>query len=332
MTTQEAAGPGTGTTPRASLGWQGWLVVGVVVMLTVARGPLAAVFDGPRFSTWATVLTATVLQALPFLVFGVLLAGIVAAFVTEDRLKRWLPSSPVTAVPVAGAAGIALPGCECASVPLAGSLMKRGVAPSAALTFLLAAPAVNPIVIASTAVAFAGRWDIVGARFAASMITAIAVGWLWAWRFGRVPIRLDRLHQHDHGPRWLGLLRSMRHDLLNAGGYLVLGAMIAAGINTLLPRPWLDAVAGMEVVAILALAVFAFVVAMCSEADAFIAASLTAFSDTAKLVFMVVGPAIDVKIASLEAGILGGSFARVFAPLSFVVALASAVLVGWVVL
>ena len=89
-----------------------------------------------------------------------------------------------------------------------------------------------------------------------------------------------------------------------------------------------DTVAGQAVLGIATLAVFAFIVALCSESDAFVAASLTAFSDTAKLVFLVVGPAMDLKLASMEAGQFGRAFAVRFVPLVVLTAIGSAVLVG----
>lgn len=87
--------------------------------------------------------------------------------------------------------------------------------------------------------------------------------------------------------------------------------------------------AGQVVLAVLVMALLAFLVAMCSEADAFMAASLTSFSDTAKLVFMVVGPAMDVKLAAMQLGTFGRSFVVRFVPLVILVAIGSAVSVGW---
>jgi hypothetical protein len=144
-----------------------------------------------------------------------------------------------------------------------------------------------------------------------------------------VPI-LHRRGAHDHGESTAqAFLGSVRHDFIHAAGFLVLGAMIAAAINTFVPRSIIDGVAGNVVLAIVSMAVFAFVVALCSEADAFVAASLSAFSDTAKLVFMVVGPAMDVKLASMESGTFGGAFAIRFVPLVIGVAVLSAVGMGW---
>jgi uncharacterized protein len=72
--------------------------------------------------------------------------------------------------------------------------------------------------------------------------------------------------------------------------------------------------------------------AICSEADAFVAASLTQFSLTARLAFMVVGPMVDVKLVALQAGTFGRAFAGWFAPLTFVVCVAASTAVGWLLL
>jgi len=189
------------------------------------------------------------------------------------------------------------------------------------------------VVLVATVVAFAGRSDMVVARFVASLITSVLIGWLWIGLGKRVPMRLRALSTHDHGEsRLRAFTASVQHDFVHAGGFLVLGAMIAAAVNTFLPRSVIDAIAGHEALAILALALFAFLIAMCSEADAFVAVSLTAFSDTAKLAFLVVGPAVDVKLAALQAGYFGPRFAAVFAPVTFLVAIAAAVLVAGVLL
>lgn len=308
---------------------QVYVVFGVLGSLVVSQQWLVPRLDSPALATWSTIFVAIVVQSIPFLVGGVLLAGVIATLLSEKALRRFVPANPTLGVPVAGLAGVALPGCECASVPVAGSLMRRGVAPAVALTFLLAAPAVNPVVLVSTAVAFPDRPEVVLARFLASLVTAIAVGWLWLRFAGRVPI-LHRQRGHDHGEGAAqAFLGSVRHDFIHAAGFLVLGAMIAAAINTFVPREIIDSVAGNFFLAVGSMAIFAFVVALCSEADAFVAASLSAFSDTAKLVFMVVGPAMDVKLASMESGQFGGAFALRFVPLVIVVAVLSACGMGW---
>ncbi len=308
---------------------QMWVVFGVVIVLLACQRLLVSHVDHAALSTWSTIFVAIVVQSTPFLVGGVLLASVIATLLSERVVRRMVPANPALGVPVAGLAGIALPGCECASVPVASSLMSRGVAPAVALTFLLAAPAVNPVVLVSTAVAFPGRPEVVLARFVASLLTSVLVGWLWLRLGGKVPM-LNARATHAHGAgATQRFLDNVRHDFVHAAGFLVLGAMLAAAVNTFVPRHVVDGVAGHVVLAVVTMAVFAFVVALCSEADAFVAASLTAFSDTAKLVFMVVGPAMDIKLASMEAGQFGRTFATRFVPLVLTVAVGSACAIGW---
>lgn len=304
-------------------------VVLVVLAAAVSRPFLEQVLDRPAVANWATVFVALAVQAMPFLVLGVAVSALVAAFVPAGFLPRVLPRRQALAVPAAAAAGVALPGCECGSVPIAGRLVGQGAPPAAALAFLLSAPAINPVVLVATAVAFPGRPEVVVARFLASLIAAVTVGLLWARRGRDELLGRARRRAPQPGAPLTVLVTTAQHDLLQAGGFLVIGAAIAATLQTAVPRTVVDSVAGSETVALLALAGLAVVMAICSEADAFVAASLTEFSLGARLAFMVVGPMVDVKLIALQAGTFGRGFALRFAPLTFVVAVASSALIGW---
>ncbi|WP_374209700.1 permease [Glycomyces sp. TRM65418] len=292
-----------------------------------ARPGLTEIFAAPVAQAWAARFVAVCVQAFPFLVLGVVLSAAIAAFVPAGFFHKVVPKRTVLAVPAAGVAGAVLPACECASVPVAGALVRRGVAPAAAFTFMLASPAINPIVVVSTFVAFPGDPEMVAARVTASLAAAISIGWLWA-RLGKTEwLNLPKHRHHDDG-RWAAFWAAIRHDFLHAGGYLVIGAAIAASLNTLVPETWLAPIAEHPVLGVLALAVLAVLVSICSESDAFVAASLTQFSPTAKLAFMVVGPFIDVKLAAMQAGTFGRGFAARFAPAAFCAAVAASVLMG----
>lgn len=279
--------------------------------------------------TWATIFVALCVQAVPFLVMGVTISAAITAFVPSSFFQRALPRHPVAAVPVAGLAGALLPGCECGSVPVAGGLVRRGVAPAAALAFLLSAPAINPIVLVATAVAFPGTPEVVLARFLASLLVAVTMGWLWV-RFGRMEwMRPPPRPEVEGLGRWEAFGLSARHDFVHAGGFLVVGGITAATLNVVVPRSVLDGIAQSPWLSILALAALAVVLAICSEADAFVAASLSQFSLTSRLAFMVVGPTVDVKLVALQAGTFGRRFAVRFAPTTFVVAVLASCLIGW---
>jgi hypothetical protein len=314
---------------RLRTDWGVAIVALVVVAAVVLRPVLERLLDRPAVAHWSTIFVAIAVQAMPFLVLGVSISAAVAAFVPADFLPRLLPRRSELAVPVAAAAGVALPGCECGSVPIAGRLVSRGAPAAAALAFLLSAPAINPVVLVSTAVAFPGRPQVVAARFLASFLAATVVGLVWA-RTGRDEL-LDRARRRTvhEGPRLAVLVATAQHDLLQAGGFLIIGAATAATLQTVVPRSVVDTLAGAGPLAVATLAVLAVVMAICSEADAFVAASLTQFSLGARLTFMVVGPMVDVKLIALQAGTFGRGFALRFAPLTFAVAVASSVLVAW---
>ncbi|MFJ2816174.1 MULTISPECIES: permease [unclassified Streptomyces] len=317
--------------PQASSGAESRspLILTVLLLsLVLLQGPIRGALSAPVMQSWMTVFVAVLVQALPFLVLGVLLSAAIAVFVPASFFARALPSRPALAVPVAGLAGAVLPGCECASVPVAGALVRRGVTPAAALAFLLSAPAINPVVLTATAVAFPRDPEMVVARFAASLLVACAMGWLWH-RLGRTDwLRAPRRSPHEGAGRGAAFWGSVRHDVMHAGGFLVVGAMAAATLKAVVPATWLRTAAENPAVAVLALAVLAVVLSICSEADAFVAASLTEFSPTAKLAFLVVGPMIDLKLFAMQAGTFGRGFALRFAPATFAVAIAGAVLTG----
>ncbi|WP_010032433.1 permease [Streptomyces chartreusis] len=305
----------------------------LIAIVTVASvlGPMLAIdLYTPPVAAWWTVFTAITVQGVPFLLLGTVVSAAIGAFVPQRVFQRLLPRRTALAVPVAGAAGVVLPGCECASVPVAGSLMRRGVAPAAALAFLLSAPAINPVVLVATSIAFPGQPEMVLGRLVASLATAVVMGWLWA-RFGReewlrLP-RRDTAHGPGAGPR--AFVSGLQHDFLHAGGFLVVGAAAAATFDIVVPRSLLEVFTGSAWLSVLLLAVLAVVLCVCSEADAFVAASLSGFSPTARLAFMVVGPMVDLKLIALQTGTFGRSFALRFSSATWLVAVASSVLAGW---
>jgi uncharacterized membrane protein YraQ (UPF0718 family) len=319
--------PPTWRPPKSRLPWT---FVAVIGLLLVGRFWLSPYMQWPALQTWATIFVAICVQALPFLVFGVALSAAITAFVPPGFWTRALPRRPAAAVPVAGIAGAVLPGCECASVPVAGGLMARGVPPAAALAFLLASPAINPVVLVATAVAFPGKPLVVVARFTASLAVAVLAGWAWA-RFGRSEwLRVPSRPAGSVG--WAAFAEAMLHDLLHAGGFLVVGGLTAATLNVVVPQSWITELAGVPWVSVLTLALLAVILSICSEADAFVAASLTPFPMTAKLAFLVVGPMVDLKLIALQVGTFGRRFAIRFVPLTFTLGVLVSVAVGAVLL
>jgi uncharacterized membrane protein YraQ (UPF0718 family) len=301
--------------------------LGAIVLL-VARPWLVPLFAAAATQAWLTIFVSIVIQALPFVALGTVLSAGIATLVPAGFFARALPRRAGLAVPVAGICGAVLPGCECASVPVAGALVRRGVTPAAALAFLLSAPATNPVVLVATSVAFPGRPQMVAARFGASLLVAVVMGWLWL-RLGRTDLlRLPERSRHEGVGRFAAFTAAMRHDLIQSGGFLAIGACGAATLNVVVPQRWLHEVATHRLASVLVLAALAVVLSICSEADAFVAASLPQFSLTARLAFLVVGPMVDVKLFAMQVGMFGRAFAIRFAPATFAVAAVVATIVG----
>jgi uncharacterized membrane protein YraQ (UPF0718 family) len=170
---------------------------------------------------------------------------------------------------------------------------------------------------------------MVVARGLAGLATSIVVGLAWS-RLGpgawTPPVRAGRTPKATRAATFAD---TALHDFLHAGGFLVVGAVTAAVLQTVVPKSLLDSVAGSGVTAVVVMAALAVLLAVCSEADAFVASSLTSFSLTSRLVFLVVGPVVDVKLVALQAGTFGRSFAVRFAPLTLVVAVGCALVIGW---
>lgn len=310
-----------------------WLApfIAVLALLALLRtldanGPMIQLTGAA--STFGTLLLAIVVQALPFLVLGVLVSGAIAAWMPKDVLAKVTPRSPWLAVPTAGVAGMVLPGCECASVPVSQSLMRRGLSQAAALAFLLAAPAVNPIVLVATAVAFQGNPMMVWARLAASLLAVVVIGWVWIAVGKQEWMKSQSGHEHEGQSKADIFRETATHDLLQAGGFLVVGAAAAAALKVFVPAGVLATLTQNPWLAILIMAALAVALSLCSEADAFVVSSLTTVSPTAQLAFLVVGPMVDIKLFAMQSGAFGTKFATRFMPLTLVVCILSAALVG----
>jgi uncharacterized protein len=307
----------------------------------VAGGVLAAGialrFVDPQRVAWVrtylVIFGSLLIQALPFVMLGALAAALVEVFVPIGTLEKLGRLPRPLQLPAAALAGLAFPICECGSVPVARRLAQRGLMPSAAVTFMLAAPCLNPVVLVSTFVAYRSRtalWTMVGGRFLLGMLVAIAVGWVVGNRSTGELLKANPEEEHEHlleigrpEARWRRFFVHLGNDFLFMGRYLILGATIAAAIQTFLPASLLTGVAGIPIVSILVMMALAAALSLCSESDAFVAASFVQFGPSAQLAFLVFGPMVDMKLLALY----GGTFRRGFVR-TVVITVALATLVG----
>lgn len=258
---------------------------------------LTALLPTPhRLQDALTIFSGVVLEALPFVLLGVLVSALIRRYVSAERIQKIVPRHPVLAYPFVALCGFFLPVCECGNLPVARRLIRQGMRPSQAITFLLSAPIINPAVIISTIAAFRFLPELVAARFIVGFIIAITVGWVLRWMGDKNLVTEEGAScSHDHGG-----IRGIVDEFFEMMGTLALGAGIAALIQVFVPRSFLTDLGGTAVLAIGVMILLAFIVSLCSNVDAFFALSFAGtFPASSLLAFMVFGPMIDIRAISL---------------------------------
>ena len=257
--------------------------------------------------TFVLIFTSIVVEALPFILLGALVSAVIEVFVPERTFERLARLPVALQLPAAALGGFVFPVCECGSVPVARRLIARGLHPSAGLAFMLASPILNPIVLASTYIAYSGRgigWQMVGGRAALGLVLALVAGWALGGHRAADLLRpaSGSTFEHEHtseASKRVALVDHLSHDFFFMARFVVVGAALAAALQTLIPQSIVSAVATTPLIGTLALMGIAFVLSLCSEADAFVAVSFTPFPLGSQLAFLVFGPVVDAKLAFL---------------------------------
>jgi uncharacterized protein len=312
-----------------------WRNLGITVVALGVLGMLLVLVDpnrSPAAQNFLLVFGSLLIEAFPFVLLGALVSAAIEVFVPSSLFEKLARLPRPLQLPASGLAGLAFPVCECGSVPVARRLAKKGLSPAAAVTFMLAAPILNPVVIASTFIAYRGRetmWTMVLGRAGLGLLAAVAVGWVVAGRRTDELLRprqeLEDPHDHAHPSRSrpAAFFEHLAGDFTFMGRYLVLGAAVAATMQTFVPQSIIGSVAGTPIVDLVAMMGLAFILSLCSESDAFVAASFVQFGSGAQLAFLVFGPMVDTKLGFLYSA----TFRRGFLPTTAVV-VASVVLAG----
>jgi len=135
-----------------------------------------------------TLFLSLLVEAMPFLLLGVLFSSLLLFFVDERKLVEKMPKNPLLGALFGSMIGIFFPVCECGNVPVARRLLMQGVPTPVAIGFLLAAPTINPIVIWSTWTAFRDQPEIVVLRVVFSLLIATIIGFIFSFQKDLSPI------------------------------------------------------------------------------------------------------------------------------------------------
>ena len=299
-----------------------------------ARSLTSLVLPG-RLNEFAVIFVSIVLQSLPFLLIGVFASGFVQQYLSEQTVARWLPRKRLPVVLLSSVFGFVAPVCDCGVIPLARRLNAKGVPAYAAITFILAAPVVNPVVLLSTAFAFQGRWRIVGLRLAMTLSVAIVVGLAVSVLFPGAAIRGGGLDEDAPPPAAArgarGLVRYATAEFFDVIFFIILGALFTAATQTLVPRGDLTTIGSNPTLSVLALMPVATLLSICSEADAFVArAFASTFSVGAILAFMTIGQIIDLRNGFLLFRMLRARLTAFIAIVSYALVLVEGLLINMV--
>ncbi|MFH1920646.1 MAG: permease [Planctomycetota bacterium] len=270
-----------------------------------------------NLSDFVLVWWGILYEAMPFVVMGTLLSGLVERCVSRETVVKFFPKNRFVGIGVSALMGLVFPMCECGVVPVVRRLMLKGVPASCGVAYMLAAPIINPLVILSTMIAFRGKdswtdsWTVTGLRVGMGYFVAVVVG-LVVWRMlGERNVLLPTPqndhgddHDHNHGPKGNFLVDILGHaagDFMVIGSTLVVGAALAALINSGFSRAAMEPLAQNPWAAVSGMSALAIGLNLCSEADAFIARSFLAFPLAAKMAFLVLGPMVDLKLIAMYA-------------------------------
>jgi uncharacterized membrane protein YraQ (UPF0718 family) len=290
-----------------------WLIVGLVGILGLflLRAITAGIDDAGlpnQFQDFLTLSISVIIESLPFVVLGIVLSILVQVWIPDHIFLRLIPRNPFLRRIVISLLGVLLPVCECGNLPLARGLIVKGLTVSESMTFLLAAPIVNPITILTTYQAFGWDDGILVSRIVGGFVIANLIGWVFSTHRGQQSLltprfsaecRIDADHHHGAG-KWNDSVALFVRETSVILPALFIGSVIAGLVQVAVSRQVLVTLGSNPVWSIVAMMILAFIISICSNVDAFfILPFASTFLPGSIVVFLLFGPMIDIKMLAL---------------------------------
>ena len=286
-----------------------WTFYAITIGIWISIVPLISQHGVPLLKAF-TIFMGVFLQAIPFLILGVLLSSAIQIYVSEKWISGIFPKKTVTAMLCGIFAGFFLPVCDCASIPVFKSLVKKGVPLPAAICFMTASPVINPVVILSTYYAYNGSIKAVLCRCVTGMVCSFLIGLSFVVKKPENYFKVDTemgsfctcgcyVSGNTSGGRgkkfWQFCIHA-RTEFYTVAKYLLAGIGISTIFQMLnltkmgtLGSKWMP-------VSVLVMMLLAFLLSLCSSSDAVIARSITGTTNfIPTLGFLVFGPMMDIK-------------------------------------
>lgn len=307
------------------------------------------------------IFVSIFLESLPFIFLGALISAIIETYITDEKIVKIIPKNKILGTFVGIFLGIFIPACDCAVIPISKRLIKKKVPLNVAISFMLSSPIINPVVLISTYLAFYKTYPkIFYFRIILGVAISFVVGLIIGIVYKNKKILKDNdmcccTHNHDNDHdegcahddddltefimgkkkkiikkdnKLLGIINHTFIDMYEIIKYLIFGALIASIIQVLLPRNILLIFNKYNILSILILMIFAYLISLCSTSDSFVGKSLiSSFSKSSVLAYLLLGPMIDIKNTFVLLGNYNKKFVFSLISLIFIVTLISSLLV-----
>ena len=282
------------------------------------------------------IFTSIFFESLPFLFLGSLISSIIETYVSNETIAKIIPKNKVLGSIVGVFLGFFLPACDCAVIPVSKRLLKKKVPINVAISFMLASPIINPVVLLSTYKAFyMTNPEIFWYRLLFGIIIALLIGIIMGIVFNDKEVITNNLddehneschchecehHHHSVKNDILSICKHTAYDLFEVVKYLMFGALIASLVQVVLPRNILVIFNNNQVLSIAVLMLFAYLISLCSTSDSFVGRSLlSTFGKSSIMAYLLLGPMIDIKNTIVLFGNYKKSFVITLITLIFVI-------------
>ena len=298
-----------------------FFTLSVIILLLFIYKKYGIIINIEEIGDFASIFTSIVLEAIPFIILGSFISAIIQICISEEFLTKLIPRASILGYIGAALIGLIFPVCECAIVPITRRLMKKGLPVGVGVTFMLAVPIINPVVIMSTYYAFYDKQAMVVLRTVGGFVAAILIGIIVnALEENKHSIILETIENDNYcncgcnasfenQSKFKAIFEHTNREFLDIIGYLVFGAFISSGFQVVASHGGFDFISDNKVLVIIFMMFLGFSLSLCSEADAFVGKSFLAnYSFSGVAAFLILGPMLDIKNLMMLSGAFKKSF------------------------
>lgn len=309
------------------------ILIMFIMNINILKSNFNFIFENNVLQSFTTIFMSIILEAFPFIILGVFVSSIIQIFISEETITKLIPKNKFIGLIAAASIGLIFPVCDCAIVPIARRLLKKGVPLYIAVTFMLSVPIINPVVLSSTYYAFLNNPYMALLRGVIGWTSSIVIGFIISkvdYKHNKTTKLKEILfnartlhytsatcnnivhshnhccchheHSHNHNDKRSfisaisDILEHVSSELNEVGKFIIVGAFLSALMQTVIPRKYILSIGNHKILSILVMIFLAYLMCVCSETDAFIARTFVGqFTSGSIIAFLICGPMIDIK-------------------------------------